>query len=647
MVKKIKTQGDRAILANIARNRFSIDGKGLKIGIISDSFNALGGAKKDIRKGELPGGTNPDGFTRPVRVLRDFPQGSDEGRALAQILFDVAPGSELLFHTVGEDEQDFASAIQALTNAGADVIIDDILLATSPFFQDGVAAQAVDRAVNQGVVYVTAAGNNGNRAYSSSFRSGASFTFRGTTYEAHDFDAGEGVDLFQAIQIPANAEIDLLLNWDEAAGAVNTDLDVFLLDRPMLPGAGGEVLDDGTLLIQNEDSPAKRVQYDATDSKTVYLLIAHNTASTGAAPNQIQWISFANTIDGNTIYEYVNDTPGATGASTVFGHQNAAGAIAVGAVAYKQTPKFGSKSPKLESFSSRVGVPILFDVQGNRLTTPEIRSKPEIIAPDRIATGVPGFRSFLGTSAAAPHVAAVVALMLQRAGGRRSLTPAQVLTALQSQTVPIESDAPGLKLGLIQADAAVLQASLAQVIGTSAADSLVGGGAAENLWGWEGDDRLTGGGGMDALLCSDGNDRGWGDQGNDYILGQAGKDVLVGGQGNDCLVGGEGRDTLQGGNGDDQLWGGTESDRLDGGKGDDYLSGGAGRDTFVLTRQGCARILDFEDRRDRLQLPQGVKFGAIDIRQAGQDTLIQFQGKDLARLKGVNPDLITLADFGG
>src|SRR6185369_3946349 len=74
----------------------------------------------------------------------------------------------------------------------------------------------------------------------------------------------------------------------------------------------------------------------------------------------------------------------------------------------------------------------------------EVRLKPEIAAPDGVDTSFfgdppgdipndPNF-VFFGTSAAAPHAAAVGALLIQAAGGPGSLTPDQIKNLLETTT---------------------------------------------------------------------------------------------------------------------------------------------------------------------------------------------------------------------
>jgi len=636
--------------SDVARQLFGLTGEGITIGIISDSFNALRGAGSDVRSGDLPGKGNPSGFRQPVKVLKDDLEGSDEGRAMVQIVHDVAPGAKLLFHRSGRTESDFANAIRSLAQAGADVIVDDVFYPTELFLQDGISAQAVDEVASQGVLYFSAAGNDGNRSYESPFTPSSTFDFRGTTYTAHNFAAGipgaEGAtaDLFQDIKIPALTPIGLLLNWDQPAGQLSSEIELFLLDRPVPPGQGSSILAQGFLPAYGQANPAAQndpatlLSYfnPQATSQTTYLMIALRTSASQPFPSLMKWISIANTADGDTTYQYVNDSADAGGGSTVYGHSNAAGAIAVGSASFRRTPAFGTSPPRLDSFSSRGGVPIVLSPGGDRLPVPQVRLKPEIVGPNGVATTVFGFSPFFGTSAAAPHLAAVAALMLQRAGGRKSLVLSRILADLQQAAIPMAAAANlSPQVGFVQAEQAVLRSFQFQQTGSSGPDRLQGTDQADNLFGLGGADRLTGSKGFDWLNGNAGSDRLWGGQGNDLLIGGAGADRLEGGEGADVLVGGAGRDILRGDNGADMLIGGAGRNRL---------TGGQGRDTFVLSRGGFAQITDFQPGRDRLGLTR-IPFSRLTLRQQGDDSLIQLGSKTLASVEGIDAALLTRRIF--
>jgi hypothetical protein len=149
-----------------------INGSGITVGVMSDSYDtntAPNSAALDIASGDLPGVGNPAGNTEPVVVLEDFPGRTDEGRAMLQIVHDLAPKAKLGFATANTGELGFADNIRALAgdpaapnfHAGfkADVIVDDIIYLAEPFFQDGIIAQAVDEVVKKGVSYFSSAGN--------------------------------------------------------------------------------------------------------------------------------------------------------------------------------------------------------------------------------------------------------------------------------------------------------------------------------------------------------------------------------------------------------------------------------------------------------------------------------------------------------
>ena len=117
----------------------------------------------------------------------------------------------------------------------------------------------------------------------------------------------------------------------------------------------------------------------------------------------------------------------------MFGHNHEPGAMAVAA--------YSPFRPYLpEDFTSGGPSYIYFDSNANRLATPIVRQKPDVAAQDGgnntffsgdSAGDVDTQPNFYGTSAAAPHAAAIAALVLQARGGPGSVTQPQMRTILQ------------------------------------------------------------------------------------------------------------------------------------------------------------------------------------------------------------------------
>ena len=82
-----------------------------------------------------------------------------------------------------------ADAIRALRLAGSDIIVDDIGFFAEPIFQPGVIDEAITDVVDDGAIYLSAAGNSADNAYENP----ATFTRIGRTRYV-DFRPGEGVD---------------------------------------------------------------------------------------------------------------------------------------------------------------------------------------------------------------------------------------------------------------------------------------------------------------------------------------------------------------------------------------------------------------------------------------------------------------------
>ncbi|MCC5609702.1 S8 family serine peptidase [Nostoc sp. CHAB 5834] len=163
----------KATGVDVLRDLYSLDGTGITIGVLTDSFAT---AKTFDVSGNLDTyATNIANRYLPsdVNILKDYSgaDATDEGRAISQIIHALAPGADLVFHTSAGDTDDFGQAIQALAAAGADIIVDDIGYAPPNFpdvpidFVDheppnGAINQAIDAVFNQGISYFTDAGND-------------------------------------------------------------------------------------------------------------------------------------------------------------------------------------------------------------------------------------------------------------------------------------------------------------------------------------------------------------------------------------------------------------------------------------------------------------------------------------------------------
>ncbi|MEZ6100077.1 MAG: Calx-beta domain-containing protein [Pirellulaceae bacterium] len=426
----VTSQGDAAMQSDVVKTFLGLDGTGVNVGVLSDSFNCLGGAATDVTNGDLS----------PVTVLMEEPScvsGSDEGRAMLQLVHDVAPGAGLSFATAFAGEATFAANIGALATAGADVIVDDVVYFAEPFFQDGVVAQAVDAVVASGVPYYSSAINSGRDSYESGFvDSGSTVNYGFGSVPMHDFDSGAGTDFTQRFSIPVGTGMTMAFQWSDpffsvsgAPGAA-TDLDVLLVNKTFSTVLAGSVNanvgNDPVEVFSFFNNGTIDADGDTIADTDFDLVIANFS---GSDPSLMKYVLFR---FGGTIAEYD------TASGTSFGHANAAGASSVGAAPYFLTPEFGTDPPVLEPFSSAGGVPILFDTAGS-LIGPVIRQTPDIVAPDGTDTTFfgsdiepNGFPNFFGTSAAAPHAAAVAALMLQ---ANPILTPAGVNSALESTAI--------------------------------------------------------------------------------------------------------------------------------------------------------------------------------------------------------------------
>jgi len=452
-VTTVISQGDTAMLSYLARKKYHVDGKGVKVGILSDSYDNLHGAATGVAHGELPGPGNPQNYRTPVQVLSDLDSGgTDEGRAMLEIVHDVAPASSLAFHTADNGQADFANGILRLANAGCQVIADDVFYYAEPFFQDGIIAQAVDQAKQQGVAYFSSAGNNSIRSYTSDYRPTTITPFGPSAGTAHNFAApSDPVRILQPIYIPPGGTMITSFQWDQSSFSASgvgasTDFDIYLLNSK------GQIVAVGGADNIASGDPIEVFGYvNNTTDVTFYLAIVKYT---GPDVSVLKYILY-----GDALFYLTRPAIPGILSPTIVGHTKADGAISTGAAFWLQTPAYGADTPVIEGFSSVGGVPNYFDTHGNRIA-PLIRKKPEIVAPDGGNTSffdpfgngdIPEdkdtFPNFFGTSAAAPHAAGVAALMID-AQKLNTITPSQIKGILSTHTWDMDDpNTPGFDKG--------------------------------------------------------------------------------------------------------------------------------------------------------------------------------------------------------
>jgi hypothetical protein len=374
----VLSQGDAALHGPQAR-ALGTNGAGVKVGVISDSINVgtngSNGIATSVGTGDLPAGTS---------TLADDPGGADEGRAMAEIIYDEAPGvSQMVFSTGTISAAGKATSINNLVGAGVKVIADDIFYPDEPMFQDGIVSQAVDAAKAAGVTYLASAGNRARQSWEGTLNlSGAS----------EDFDPGAGVDTVQTIGTFTNRSPFLSLQWAEPWGHATTDLAI-------------DVYIDGALLGTVDDNdlvsgiPLEIFGVTITGTHTLGIGI-RRIGGTGLP--QLKYI-----VGGTPVFT-VAEFPTNSNAINPDA-ASAAGSLAVAASQYTTptTPEpFSSRGPNITRY---------FDKDGNKLATPAVRDKPQLDAPDGVSTTLPpgsGLNPFFGTSAATPAAAGVAVLLL-------------------------------------------------------------------------------------------------------------------------------------------------------------------------------------------------------------------------------------------
>ncbi|HEV2726786.1 MAG TPA: S8 family serine peptidase, partial [Solirubrobacterales bacterium] len=331
-----------------------------------------------------------------------------------------------------------------------------------PFFQDGPVAVAVNRVTEDGKTYLSAAGNDnvfdsGGNEISSweapSFRDSGTCPvavaslagFNGT--HCMDFNPVAGTDTAFGITVEAGETLTIDLQWAEPWDGVLTDLDAFVLSGGAIVASSYEE-NAGPSGTQR---PVEVLQWenDSATSKTVQLVV---NRFSGLSPR----LKFIFLQGGVSAIEYPEPGGEDVAGPSIYGHAGAGSAISVAAVPF-------SNGNVVEPYSSRGPVthyfgPVEGPLPAAPLVTPDLIPKPDLAATDCGATTFFAFLSggtwrFCGTSAAAPHAAAVAGLVRQ---AKPSLSEQEVRDALEDSADPVGAYPPeAAGAGLVDAFGAI------------------------------------------------------------------------------------------------------------------------------------------------------------------------------------------------
>lgn len=488
-----------SLFAPQATSSLGVNGSGVTVGVISDSVNQTGGGlATSYGTGDLP--NNGVQILTVNGVVQDGPAGStDEGRAMLENIYDIAPGAGLAFATSTNTLQGFADNIRGLANTlGAKIIVDDVTIAEDPFFQDGIIAQAINDVTAQGVTYFSSSGNRRDSGYLSNFRE--------VSGSVGSIGAGRFMNFNPngtALQLQITTTVDnanIVFQYDQpfktqqpatSTATVTSNLDFFVLNADGTIAASGT--DDNVATAQ----PFEFVTIPTAGTYTVAIQVV-----SGAAPSHVQFVGATQGQNSLSVSQQFG-TAGGTFYVNTKGHNAAQSTIGTGAVPWwAPSPFLGQNPLTSEPFSNFGPTYKVFNTDGTPVNTdssPVVVQNPTITAPDGGNTSFFGFvadtsnppfpgqpatqtnlyapsqqnlPSFFGTSSAAPNAAAVAALMKQRAP---QASPADIRSALISSTSPMNAQAaeswnPQAGFGLINAVQAVNAVDVLRVASTDPAN---------------------------------------------------------------------------------------------------------------------------------------------------------------------------------
>ena len=366
-------------------------GQNVSVAIIDLGFANLSDA---IAAGVLPSSVIAIDCEGGECAPTDFPSEVEpHGTAVAEIVHEMAPDAQLYLIKIG-DNLDLKNAKDYCIANGIRVINHSVGWYVSNFY-DGAcyfdnADCAANHAYKNGILWVNAMGNDAMSHYEATFIDSDGDRLHNVTPNNNYISLYVDSNLYPIIA---------LLTWD-AWPATAQDYDLLLFDGSLNLVASSTNIQDGT------QPPQEVVGYQPLVPGAYYLAVRNSSATEN--------LRFS-------IFNFNQDLDPHVASSSLVSPADAVGVMAVAAI---NQANWLNNGPQ-EYFSS----------QG---PTTDGRMKPEISGPDGTSSFIyPASEgSFLGTSAASPHVAGAAALILSNNPG---FTVSQLWNSLTSTAIDIGS----------------------------------------------------------------------------------------------------------------------------------------------------------------------------------------------------------------
>jgi len=382
--------------------------EGVKI-VQADEIHRQGNRGQRVRVGILDFGFEPSNpeLTDRVAATRSFVSGGDirgdggtHGTAVAEIVAETAPDARLHLANF-ETQPEFGNAVEWLRDQDVDVIVMSAGWIGEREDGRSFVAETVQTAVQDGVVWVNAAGNSGDKHWEGRFSDP-------DEDGNHNFGGEDEVNGFEG-DLQQGETLQIALQWDE--WPTTNDYDLYLLDS-------------------EHNIVAKSVDRQGTETPEPVEIIETSVPSDGKYGVAV----VDHDADGTATLELTTFTQRfeyVVREGSLLVPATARGVTAVGAYDYR--------SGDIAAYSSSG-------------PTDDGRRGVDVAAPTGVTTSVDS--NFAGTSAAAPHVGGVVALM---AAANPRLSPQEYEAAIQDTAIDLPPQGTDSLSGngLVNATAAV------------------------------------------------------------------------------------------------------------------------------------------------------------------------------------------------